>query len=402
MNVGLLYFIIGVVTVFSTAKTMCRDSTEYEKDGLCCSKCKPGSRFVKHCTSEKDTECVECPAGMYSDSMNYYPNCFFCKKCTDDSMQYAKQCSSDSNAVCECKPGYFCNDLDGSVCNLCEKHRVCGPGKGAKSPATNISDVKCAPCPDGTFSNEVSSQPCQKHTRCELQGRSVEKPGNATADTVCGPIVITITSPDETRSSTTEPSTKALTLTPQSTPPNTTAVFVTSRLDYNLSVRLWIGLGVTVLLTVLLIAAAAFCIHHRKAPIKPPVHNAVEAGQCPSVAPDSSPTEKQGLLSDNSSTDPSTSSSFDSHSQGTGVSQDCLHIEQPSVSSPVLNVSITATFNCQVNPAMGSCSIPISPCVLPAEPELPLSQEEELCVPCEQEDSKDAIQSVQESGMTKY
>ncbi|GAA6077590.1 tumor necrosis factor receptor superfamily member 1B, partial [Tachysurus ichikawai] len=135
--------------------------------------------------------------------------------------------------------------------------------------------------------------------------------------------------------------------------------------------------------------------------LKPTFHDAGEAGPCQSSAHLCNPTENHVLLADSSS-DPSTSLSSDSHSQGTGVSQDCLHVEQPSVSSPVVNLSFTATINCQVNPATGCCSIPISPCVQLPEPEFPLSQEEELCVSCEQEDSKDAIQSVQESGMTKY
>ncbi|MCJ8744644.1 hypothetical protein PDJAM_G00121020 [Pangasius djambal] len=412
MNIGLRYFILGVFTSLAKAKpyqtdNACRNSaTEYPVGNLCCSKCRPGTRKVSDCTSEKDTVCEACPTGMYSENMNYFPNCFSCSKCQEDKgMEYAKRCSSNSDAVCVCKPGWYCLFPEDPSCNTCEKHKTCGPGKGAITPGTPTTNVKCINCPPGTFSNETSSQPCWLHTRCDLQGRSVLIQGTHTADTVCGPILTTIPSrvtihhlpiTATPSSSTPESSTKPPILVPQDTSQSVSSVFSTPPPD---QIGLWIGLPVAGLLVVLLIAT--FCICHRKALVKPAVHDGIEAGQCSNSVHLSSPTENQGLLADSSS-DPSTSSSSDSHSQGTGVSQDCLHVEPPPVSSPVLNVSITATFNCQVNPTTGSCSIPISPSVPPPEPEFPLSQEEELCVSCEQEDSKDAIQSVQESGMTKY
>ncbi|KAI5622940.1 tumor necrosis factor receptor superfamily, member 1B precursor [Silurus asotus] len=268
------FFILLLVTTLAKVKSYslpyeasdnCKNSmTEYLYEAHCCSKCRPGTRMATACTSNTDTVCEPCPDGMYSDNMNYYPNCFLCAKCPEEKgMKYAKQCSKESNAVCVCKPGWYCVSLEepDNSCSTCEKYRMCGPGKGAKSP----------------------------------------------------------------------------------------------------------GLPVAGLLVVLL--TLTLCIRHRKA---------------------------------DSSSDPSTASSSDSHSQGTGVSQDCLHAEHSTVSSPIVNLSFTATINCQVNPTTGSCSIPISPCVHSLEPEFPLSQEEELSVSCEQEDSKDAIQSVQESGMTKY
>lgn len=76
--------------------------------------------------------------------------------------------------------------------------------------------------------------------------------------------------------------------------------------------------------------------------------------------------------------------------------------EQPSVSSPMVNLSITATFNCQLNPTTASCSIPmLTPLTPHAEAPVPLSQEE-VCVSCQQEDGKEALRSVQESGLCVF
>ncbi|XP_058229544.1 tumor necrosis factor receptor superfamily member 1B [Hemibagrus wyckioides] len=382
----------------------CQNS-EFKVGSYCCSKCRAGTRKVEDCTTVTDTVCENCPAGMYS-SMNYFHNCFTCSTCPEDKgMEYAKLCTRESDAECVCKSGWYCV-LNDEPCTSCEKHTKCPPGKGAISPGTPTENVRCGKCSLGTFSDEFSTRPCQAHTRCELLGRSVLKPGNATADTVCGPVLPTTLTPVVTprraitTRTTSSPAETSMKLYPQSSQ-SLSSVFATQSPDIA-SVGLWIGLPVMLLLVVSMISAV-ICIRHRKAMFKPAVHDVVEAGSCNNSAPLCSQTENQGLLADNSSSsDPSTSLSSDSHSQGTGVSQDCLHVEQPSVSSPVVNVSFTATINCQVNPATGYCSVPISPCVHLPEPEFPLSQEEELCVSCEQEDSKDAIQSVQESGMTKY
>ncbi|KAI5093275.1 tumor necrosis factor receptor superfamily, member 1B precursor [Silurus meridionalis] len=392
------------------ASDKCKNSTtEYLNEAHCCSKCRPGTRMATLCTSNTDTVCEPCPDGMYSDNMNYYPNCFLCAKCPEEKgMKYAKQCSKESNAVCVCKPGWYCvsQEEPDNSCSTCEKHRMCGPGKGAKSPGTSTENVRCINCPPETFSNETSFRKCQPHTRCELQGRRTLVSGTTKTDTVCGPVEIVIPKtvknhpPITTMSTPTAPSKQPFTKPSIVVPPYTLTssfpVLSSHQPQDEKFTAIWIGLPVAGLLVVLL--TLTLCIRHRKG--KPVVHAGAEEGHCCN-SHISNPAENHGLLADSSS-DPSTASSSDSQSQGTGVSQDCLHAEHSTVSSPVVNLSFTATINCQVNPTTGSCSIPISPCVHSLEPEFPLSQEEELSVSCEQEDSKDAIQSVQESGMTKY
>ncbi|KAK2906446.1 hypothetical protein Q8A67_005431 [Cirrhinus molitorella] len=54
---------------------------EYEKNGVCCSKCAPGSHVHLHCTADANTTCVPCPALTYTGEPNGRDKCFHCTKC---------------------------------------------------------------------------------------------------------------------------------------------------------------------------------------------------------------------------------------------------------------------------------------------------------------------------------
>ncbi|KAJ4927576.1 hypothetical protein JOQ06_015301 [Pogonophryne albipinna] len=106
--------------------------TEYLLEGtdLCCQKCPPGQKRKQKCSETNKTVCEECPTRQYMENWNYAPNCATCLKC---------------------KIG------------------------------TGNSNVRCERCPNGTFSDTVSSvDHCQPHTNC--YGRVVVKKGDATSD----------------------------------------------------------------------------------------------------------------------------------------------------------------------------------------------------------------------------
>ncbi|XP_072522221.1 tumor necrosis factor receptor superfamily member 1B [Salminus brasiliensis] len=396
----------------------CRNgSTEYSPTGsnLCCSRCKPGFRLLTECTASKDTVCEECQKGMYSDTMNFYPNCFRCNVCDENKkMVYTRTCTSISNSDCACRPGWFCFlQLGSQPCSQCKKHLTCPPGKGAKSPGTHKTNIKCIGCPEGTFSNETNSEPCRPHTQCEAQGRAVLHRGSSTTDTVCenlksAPTRHLHTTTQTTQLYVTSPTPTGSDLVTE-TLPATRPKHKSSVLSDN--VVLYSVLAAVMLLLVLL--TVTFVICHRKGLRKPPVTEDVQAPDCK--------MESELLLGDGKTSTSSASSTSDS--QSTGASQESIHTEQPVVSSPCVNFSFTATINCQLNQPPGSCAIPICPTNQPQpqpqpqpesqpqpqpQPELqpqsdlPLSQEEQLRVSCEEENSKDALQSVQESGMTVY
>ncbi|KAK6321675.1 tumor necrosis factor receptor superfamily member 1B isoform X2 [Coregonus clupeaformis] len=172
----------------------CRNKTAeyYNTDvNLCCSKCTSGTRRKVECSSTSDTACEPCPSGQYSGTFNYFPKCFRCPKClADKGLQYVQKCSRTTKTQCACKTGMYCVLDQHPECQECASYTRCKPGHGVSVEGTAESDVQCAPCPNGTFSDQHSyTQICQHHTDCVCQGRDVLTYGNATSDAVCGPKV---------------------------------------------------------------------------------------------------------------------------------------------------------------------------------------------------------------------
>ncbi|XP_029908009.1 tumor necrosis factor receptor superfamily member 1B isoform X2 [Myripristis murdjan] len=193
----------------------CQDpKTEYLLDdgsNLCCKKCAPGHRLVEQCSDTTNSVCEPCPSDQYLVDWNFSPNCFSCPRCkAKKGLQYAQNCSSSTKSKCVCLPGMYCMlDYNAPYCSECAKYTTCKPGTGVSIQGTPNSNVKCAQCKEGTFSNKASStNACQPHTNC--QGRAVLRKGNATSDTVC------------------EPEPLSSTILPQSPPAEPRGNFVTS------------------------------------------------------------------------------------------------------------------------------------------------------------------------------
>ncbi|XP_020338625.1 tumor necrosis factor receptor superfamily member 1B isoform X2 [Oncorhynchus kisutch] len=180
----------------------CRNKTAeyYNPDvNLCCSKCTSGTRRKVVCSSTSDTACEPCPSGQYSGTFNYFPKCFRCPKCSaDKGLKYVQKCSSTTKTQCACQTGMYCVLDQHPDCKECASYTYCKPGHGVSVEGTTAgqeagtaeSDVECASCPNGTFSDQHSyTQICQHHTDCVSQGRDVLTYGTATTDAVCGPKV---------------------------------------------------------------------------------------------------------------------------------------------------------------------------------------------------------------------
>ncbi|XP_040890877.1 tumor necrosis factor receptor superfamily member 1B [Toxotes jaculatrix] len=169
----------------------CRDTThEYlsEDLNLCCKKCPPGQRLKQECSKTTESVCEECKPNQYREAWNYAKNCESCAKCKSvKGLQYAQNCSSTTSSKCMCQPGMYCIiGFDDPYCTECKKYRLCKAGYGVSVPGTKHSDVKCTPCPEGTFSNtDSSTDSCRPHNDCH--GKAVVIKGNATSDTVCEP-----------------------------------------------------------------------------------------------------------------------------------------------------------------------------------------------------------------------
>ncbi|XP_072893589.1 uncharacterized protein [Hemitrygon akajei] len=166
---------------------------QYAHKDRCCSKCEKGFYHVEHCTDTKDTKCQACEPGEYMDSLNFMSNCFRCAECeTRSNMMKNASCTATHNTVCQCKGGHYCIHEEQGRCQRCKRISQCSSGKGVTRNATHRSDIRCAPCPPGTFSNVTDSwSPCENHTVCALSGRFTAHPGNEHQDTACSEQSIT-------------------------------------------------------------------------------------------------------------------------------------------------------------------------------------------------------------------
>ncbi|XP_017328737.1 tumor necrosis factor receptor superfamily member 23 isoform X1 [Ictalurus punctatus] len=82
----------------------------------CCKKCPLGQRMRTRCSNLSDTVCTSCRRDLYMDEYNQELECKRCSQCTKEHMVYKKNCSSVSDAVCDCESGYKCNSKPCTDC----------------------------------------------------------------------------------------------------------------------------------------------------------------------------------------------------------------------------------------------------------------------------------------------
>ncbi|XP_074076342.1 uncharacterized protein LOC141510256 [Macrotis lagotis] len=165
---------------------------QYKVDGHCCYPCDSGYRIYGSCSVMNGTRCLPCKPGTYTEHPSALKECLPCKVCDLESGFMTRwECTSTSNTVCTCSPGYFCTLMKGDDCEMCEA--LCSPGQYVKSQGTDKNNAICEKCQTGTFSTNGTLDHCLPWTKCVLiflpsctaQGLVEVKPGTVTADTVC-------------------------------------------------------------------------------------------------------------------------------------------------------------------------------------------------------------------------
>ncbi|XP_074074514.1 tumor necrosis factor receptor superfamily member 1B [Macrotis lagotis] len=166
-------------------KGKCRETEkEYYNDmiQLCCSKCPPGQRVLHSCTTDSNTICTNCEDDTHTEVWNWVKECHGCRSRCNRDLVEIQNCTRRENRICVCKPGFFCITGSHDTCLRCFKFKKCVQGYGVSKPGTWNTNVQCAPCAPGTFSDTVSStDTCKPHRVCQ----SVAVPGNATSDAIC-------------------------------------------------------------------------------------------------------------------------------------------------------------------------------------------------------------------------
>uniref|UniRef100_A0A3Q0S1G0 Tumor necrosis factor receptor superfamily, member 1B n=1 Tax=Amphilophus citrinellus TaxID=61819 RepID=A0A3Q0S1G0_AMPCI len=409
-------------------------TTEYLIGDRCCKKCLPGYRLNKECTETTDSVCEPCPADQHQENFNFNRNCFGCNKCkADKGLQYVQNCSSTTKAMCTCQPGKYCILRSANtLCSDCKKYKTCKPGFGVSVQGTLILDMKCVPCPKGTFSDTASStDPCRPHTDCN--GAAALRKGNATSDTVCELHLHTKTVRTTASTSTTTaiPSSRSaapLRSTVQSVQPSVSEEPFT-HLTKSPPPKLYIITGVIGFLVIIIaFILILLCLHkkiceqreefqltsstaesqenqrllekrepssnHSQCATNTDTLTRTELERDPLqptlglVSPSSNLSEPMTLMSNIEPTVPQPSIQTQTSSQPSSP-----QIVTPVTTSPHVNVNIT------LHIGNGSCRTPafIPTDLLQANDKLPFGEEEESFSTPQQEDGKQSLMSVQES-----
>ncbi|KAB0376724.1 hypothetical protein FD755_011168 [Muntiacus reevesi] len=167
----------------------CRQQEFYnQKIQMCCSKCPPGYRVQSPCNTTSDTVCASCESSTFTQLWNLVTACFSCNsRCSSDQVE-TQACTTKQNRICTCRPGWYCTLGRQEGCRLCVALRKCGPGFGVAKPGTATTNVICAPCGPGMFSDTTShTDTCRPHRNCS----SVAIPGTASTDAVCTSVLPT-------------------------------------------------------------------------------------------------------------------------------------------------------------------------------------------------------------------
>ncbi|NXP06522.1 TNR21 factor, partial [Thinocorus orbignyianus] len=148
---------------------------------LICDKCPAGTYVSKHCTKNTLRECSRCPDGTFTKHENGIERCHPCRKPCELPMIEKTHCSALTDRECTCLSGTFQTN------DTCIPYTVCPVGWGVRKKGTETEDVRCKPCPRGTFSDVPSSvMKCKTYTDCFAKNMVVIKPGTKESDNVCG------------------------------------------------------------------------------------------------------------------------------------------------------------------------------------------------------------------------
>ncbi|KAJ8009152.1 hypothetical protein DPEC_G00085930 [Dallia pectoralis] len=149
---------------------------------LACDKCPAGTFVSKHCTQTNVRECGRCAEGTFTRGENGVLQCHRCRGPCPSSLVEKVPCTPTSNRVCGCPPDHF------DKAEACTPYSLCPVGYGVKSKGSEVTDVRCRPCPRGSFSDVASSVlKCRTHTDCRAQGLDMQESGTREKDNICEP-----------------------------------------------------------------------------------------------------------------------------------------------------------------------------------------------------------------------
>lgn len=93
-----------------------------------CDRCPPGTYLRSQCSSERKSDCANCPHGSFTEVWNHIGRCLRCGVCSHNQV-VKTPCTADSDCQCQCKPGYYYK----TQYDMCLPHSACPPGQGVRA-----------------------------------------------------------------------------------------------------------------------------------------------------------------------------------------------------------------------------------------------------------------------------
>ncbi|KAK0143411.1 Tumor necrosis factor receptor superfamily member 14 [Merluccius polli] len=208
-----------------TSDTLCENLDGYfcidsNRDGCVAAQrhmvCSPGQHISQRGTKDKDTECLQCTSGTFSDGTS--TSCQPHTKCESVGLKQIQPGSDSTDSECGeqvqgSNTGLVAGIITGLVLLLCialalmalwrkkivvncrqREYRIgedccptCPPGMYVTQHCTEFTSTSCRPCKEGTFQDNMNGRErCFSCTNCDAGlGLKVKKLCTVTSDTLC-------------------------------------------------------------------------------------------------------------------------------------------------------------------------------------------------------------------------
>ncbi|XP_077113540.1 tumor necrosis factor receptor superfamily member 8-like [Ranitomeya variabilis] len=188
-EISVLILITGICQKVAGHQS-CQGNQYYnEKENDCCFRCPQGLVTRSTCVKDIKKECASCsePEKFIVWSKNR-PTCVTCRQCKEESSLVTVQsCTLLTEAICQCKTGYYCHSPLPNTCARCNLFTQCPTGQGVKQKGSPMKNTECEACPSGTFSDVKSTtEVCKPHTDCDKLHLVTTRRGSTTTDALCG------------------------------------------------------------------------------------------------------------------------------------------------------------------------------------------------------------------------
>ncbi|XP_063173734.1 tumor necrosis factor receptor superfamily member 1B-like [Candoia aspera] len=164
------------VLPYTPSQSQCLNpDREYYEESInkCCSLCPPGFLLLQGCNHSANTQCAECQEGMYKKAWSRAGRCFSCSPRCKEGFVEEMKCTRTQNRACWCPPDHFCSSFVSEKCYNCQPYQKCQKGYGAVQVGKRKTDVVCAPCRPGTFSDHEShTAACTPHRSGNAENQS--------------------------------------------------------------------------------------------------------------------------------------------------------------------------------------------------------------------------------------